>query len=119
MRTPQDHRAHVDQWCLAKTSNEQDFIAKTYGVRFSELLRLPYWNLIWFTVLDSMHAFFLHTLLQHIQYIWGTSPMAPTGDGSNSPTVKPPPKPSFTELCKGLKVLLKENSSDQSAETVS
>ncbi|KIO12089.1 hypothetical protein M404DRAFT_80565, partial [Pisolithus tinctorius Marx 270] len=66
--------AHADQWHLAKTSDEWDFIAKTYGVQFSELLRLPYWNPIWFMVLDSMHAFFLHALPQHIWYIWRTSP---------------------------------------------
>ncbi|KIK10933.1 hypothetical protein PISMIDRAFT_53187, partial [Pisolithus microcarpus 441] len=65
---------HADQWHLANTSEERDRIARTHGVRFSELLRLPYWDPIWFTVLDSMHAFFLHAIPQHIRYIWGISP---------------------------------------------
>ncbi|KAI6095267.1 hypothetical protein F5141DRAFT_962938, partial [Pisolithus sp. B1] len=65
MWTLQDHRAHADQWHLVKTSDKQDCIAKTHGIQFSELLRLPYWDPIWFTILDSMHAFFLHALPQH------------------------------------------------------
>jgi len=118
-RTSQEHRAHANQWRLAKTSDKREHIAKTHGVRFSELLRLPYWDAIWFTILDSMHAHFLHALPQHIRYIWGISPTASAGDGNNSPTVKPPLKPSSTELRKGLKALLKERSSDRPVEIVS
>lgn len=112
MRTAEEHRAHAEEWLSATTGEEREQIAKMYGVRHSELLRLPYWDPIWFTVLDSMHAFFLHSIPQHIRYIWGLNPKAPAGDGTNSPTAKPPPRPPAKELLKGLEAILRNPTRD-------
>ncbi|KIO11733.1 hypothetical protein M404DRAFT_61638, partial [Pisolithus tinctorius Marx 270] len=65
------HCKHAEEWLSATSSEQREQIARTCGVRFSELLRLPYWDPIWFTVLDSMHAFFLRAIQQHVRYIWG------------------------------------------------
>ncbi|KAI6011703.1 hypothetical protein BKA83DRAFT_4571787 [Pisolithus microcarpus] len=119
IHSAKQHCTHAEEWLLATSSEQQEQIARTYGVRFLELLRLPYWDPIWFTVLDSMHAFFLRVIQQHVRYIWGLSPTAPAGDGTNSPTETPPPKPSTMELLKGLNVLLQKSTGDACIESLS
>ncbi|KIK20268.1 hypothetical protein PISMIDRAFT_657606, partial [Pisolithus microcarpus 441] len=116
IHSAKQHCTHAEEWLLATSSEQQEQIARTYGVRFLELLRLPYWDPIWFTVLDSMHAFFLRVIQQHVRYIWGLSPTAPAGDGTNSPTETPPPKPSTMELLKGLNVLLQKSTAEDNAD---
>jgi len=119
MRTCEGHWACAEEWHLATTSEERERIARMYGVRHSELLRLPYWDPIWFTVLDSMHAFFLRAIPHHIRYVWGLNPAAPTGDGTHSPTVKPPRRPSSAELLKGIKTLLSKPPLNANADSLS
>lgn len=106
VRTVEEHRCHAEEWRTATSTDERDRIAKTYGVRFSELLRLPYWDPIRYTVLESMHAFFLHAIPEHVRYIWGMSTTAPSGDGHCSPLMKPPPKPPTEEIIMGARKLL-------------
>ncbi|KIK14286.1 hypothetical protein PISMIDRAFT_66318, partial [Pisolithus microcarpus 441] len=65
------HRRHATTWKNAKTLAEKHEITKNFGVRYSELLRLPYWDPISFTIIESMHAFFLHILPEHIHRAWG------------------------------------------------
>ncbi|KAI6011716.1 hypothetical protein BKA83DRAFT_4501948 [Pisolithus microcarpus] len=115
----QNEDTEQKEWLLATSSEQWERIARTYGVRFLELLRLPYWDPIWFTVLDSMHAFFLRVIQQHDRYIWGLSPTAPAGDGTNSPTETPPPRPSTMELLNGLNVLLQKSTGDACIESLS
>ncbi|KAG2742233.1 hypothetical protein P692DRAFT_20640116, partial [Suillus brevipes Sb2] len=66
-----EHRAVAEKWRDAQTTEERKGIVDRYGIRYSELLRLPYWNPILFTVLDSMHADFLLKLHHHIRDVWG------------------------------------------------
>ena len=119
VRSMDEHRRRAEQWKTAVSADERDKIAKTYGVRFSELLRLPYWDPIRYTILESMHAFFLHAIPEHVRYIWGMSPTAPSGDGHHSPLIKPPPKPSTEEMLGGARKLLKGKLDDAHATSLS
>ncbi|CAB5355039.1 unnamed protein product [Rhizophagus irregularis] len=53
------HRKHAYEWlqCNSKNSRENHF--KEYGIRWSELLCLPYMDPIRFAVVDPMHCLFL------------------------------------------------------------
>ncbi|GET65259.1 uncharacterized protein LOC111113176 [Rhizophagus irregularis DAOM 181602=DAOM 197198] len=55
----ESHRKHAYEWlqCNSKNSREDHF--KEYGIRWSELLRLPYMDPIRFAVVDPMHCLFL------------------------------------------------------------
>jgi hypothetical protein len=54
-----EHRRQVDD-VLSKTTQEERSRAESqYGVRYSELLRLLYFDCIRFTVVDPMHNLFL------------------------------------------------------------
>ena len=53
------------------------------GVRWSELLRLPYWDPTKFVVIDSMHGFFLRLLQRHCRDIWGMNVEYSDGDGAS------------------------------------
>jgi hypothetical protein len=62
MGTPRElanHRVQAKAWLTARTKTEQAKIAKSTGVKYSVLLQLDYWNPIQFTVIDSLHAFWL------------------------------------------------------------
>ncbi|TDL13162.1 hypothetical protein BD410DRAFT_735657, partial [Rickenella mellea] len=52
-----------------------------HGLRWSELLRLPYWDPIKFTVVDTMHALFLGNLKRHCRQIFGMDVKIADGDG--------------------------------------
>jgi len=104
-RTAEKHRKHSLAWKKAKTSVERREITKEFGVRYSELLRLSYWDPIHFTVIDSMHLFFLRIIPEHIQKAWGVNASACCGDGHCAPGFQPPPQPSNLELITGLQRL--------------
>lgn len=53
----------------ALTATRQSELEKQYGVRYSELLRLPYLDIIEHHVVDPMHNFLLGTA-KHVMTIW-------------------------------------------------
>ncbi|THV01678.1 hypothetical protein K435DRAFT_654794 [Dendrothele bispora CBS 962.96] len=79
-RDPEKHRKVAQAWLAAKTSDERDEIFKRTGIRWSELLNLPYWNPVHFTVIDSMHCFYLRILRCHCRDIWRMGVEEPTED---------------------------------------
>ncbi|KAG1730194.1 hypothetical protein EDB19DRAFT_1897095 [Suillus lakei] len=89
MRSCTEHRQFAEKWRDAQTVEEQRDIVDCYGVRYSEPLRLPYWNPVLFTVLDSMHTDFLLKLHHHMRNIWGADPSLPLGEGYQAPTTHP------------------------------
>ena len=105
LRTAEMHRRHANAWKDAKTLTEKSEITKNFGVRYSELLRLPYWDPISFTIVESMHAFFLRILPEHIRRAWGVSVKAPCGDGHCAPDFTPPEPPSDEQVIASLKAL--------------
>lgn len=65
-RSPQDHRD-----AAARARDGDTSVITTHGIRWSEMLRLPYWDPIKSCVVDSMHNIFLGIVKQHCRYIWG------------------------------------------------
>ena len=84
IRNDGDHRAHAMMWLQAETHEEREKIFKSHGVRYSELLRLPYWSPIRHTLVDSMHSFFLILFKRHCSEIWGMDANIQDGDGTTT-----------------------------------
>ena len=69
LRTNAAHRAQVEQVCQQTTQEERTNLESEYGVRYSELLRLPYFDCVRFTIIDPMHNLFLGTAKRIIE-LW-------------------------------------------------
>ena len=77
------HKSCAEQWRNAETEMERAELYERTGVRWSELLRLPYWDPTKFVVIDSMHSFFLRLLQRHCRDIWGMNVEYSDGDGAS------------------------------------
>ncbi|KAF8870420.1 hypothetical protein BD779DRAFT_1478911 [Infundibulicybe gibba] len=66
-----DHMVNANAWREATSDNERKTLFEDHGVRWSELLRLPYWDVTKFVVIDSMHCFYLRMFQRHVREIWG------------------------------------------------
>ena len=55
------HRIHAEMVRKASTQSKHDELAKKYGVYYSCLLQLEYFDAVRFTSIDSMHNLFLGT----------------------------------------------------------
>ena len=60
-RTIQEQKKNSKEWKLAKTQAQRIKIEREYGVRYTELTRLPYFDSVRFTVVDPMHNVLLGT----------------------------------------------------------
>jgi hypothetical protein len=104
LRDPQEHRQIAREWLDADTHARQ-LIFKQTGVRWSELLELPYWNPVSFLVVDSMHNLYLGLLQRHCRDIWGMNIKHDDGDGTTNPKGSSPPLPSFEAMQAGQAAL--------------
>ena len=68
-RTMEQHMHAVKGILNAKTPTQLEQITKANGVRYSELLRLPYFNIIRQHVIDAMHNMYLGTS-KHVAMVW-------------------------------------------------
>lgn len=68
-----EHRRLADAWLSAGTKGERDKLWEENGVRWSELLRLPYWRPLKFSAIDVMHTVYLRVVAYHIQGVFGMS----------------------------------------------
>lgn len=75
------HRELARAWRDAMDDNMQDLLYSQSHIRWSELLRLPYWDPTKFVVIDSMHCFYLGLLHRHCRDIWGMDTQYLDGDG--------------------------------------
>ncbi|KAG1736388.1 uncharacterized protein EDB91DRAFT_1083356 [Suillus paluster] len=66
-RTCEEHRAAAEEWKNAETKSERNKVFARHGVRWSELLRLPYWDPVRFIVIDGMHNLFLGVVQHHFR----------------------------------------------------
>ena len=64
-----EHNRRATKYLNAKTKAKQKSKEKKYGIRYSVLQELPYWNPIRFAVVDPMHNLFLGTG-KHLMRIW-------------------------------------------------
>lgn len=70
-RTRKEHEQSASAWKNAASAAEQSKLYRQNGIRWSELLRLPYWDPTSFVVLDCMHSLLLGDLQRHCREIWG------------------------------------------------
>lgn len=70
-RTAGEHREMAEAWLHADSEEEQNALFQRNGVRWSELLRLRYWDPVQNTIIDSMHGFYLRIFQRHCRDIWG------------------------------------------------
>ena len=61
VRTVTEHRTEGFSWKHANSLSERSTIERNFGVRFTELLRLDYFDTVRFSVIDPMHNMFLGT----------------------------------------------------------
>ncbi|KAH7870084.1 uncharacterized protein C8R40DRAFT_997350, partial [Lentinula edodes] len=70
MRDSAQHRELALKWKEASTEEECQKIYDKYGIRWSELLELPYWDPVLFTIIDDMHFAQLGLFETHLRDIW-------------------------------------------------
>lgn len=78
----EEHLLYATQWRDAATEKERDDIFKRHGLRWSELLRLEYWDPTQFAVVDAMHNLFLGELRHHCREVWGIDVKDKSGDSA-------------------------------------
>ncbi|RDX43089.1 hypothetical protein OH76DRAFT_1361580 [Lentinus brumalis] len=69
-RTNEDHRARMREYQACPSKNARDEFVKAHGVRWSELARLPYFDMCRMIVVDPMHNLFLGLVKNHFYHIW-------------------------------------------------
>ncbi|GBB89974.1 hypothetical protein RclHR1_16820006 [Rhizophagus clarus] len=70
MKDPVEHRQKALEWRRCKSNAERERFVKVNGVRWSEILRLSYFDLIQFVVIDPMHCLFLGIAKWITKRIW-------------------------------------------------
>jgi len=104
------HRTHATEWLNAKTMEDRKAAFEKYSVRWSALLELPYWRAIEYTTIDSMHAFWINSLLIHLEQVWGMDPEATSSEGFLLPVTKNKPskrasRPDNLQMREGLEII--------------
>ena len=69
---PRNHSDHLEQAYRSKaatTRSVQNQIGRQYGVRYSELLKLPYFDVVRYHLVDPMHNLFLGTA-KRVLILW-------------------------------------------------
>jgi hypothetical protein len=94
-RSCEEHRELAFKWKDAPSQAQRVQITNKYGVRYSELLRLPYLDPIRNLCVDPMHAFFLRILSRHCQDIWGMDVRLEDGNGLTTDPVPPEIRSSY------------------------
>ncbi|PKK69218.1 hypothetical protein RhiirC2_781276 [Rhizophagus irregularis] len=70
MRDPEEHRHNAILWKYKPTKENRKQHVRTTYVRWSEMLRLPYHNLIRHLIVDPMHCLFLGIAHWIVKKIW-------------------------------------------------
>ena len=68
-RNTAEHRRMIEEVLAQTTQEARNAKESLYGVRYSELHRLPYFDCVRFTVVDPMHNLFLETA-RHVVEVW-------------------------------------------------
>lgn len=70
-RNLETHKVHANEWLNAKSARDRKDALSGNGVRWSELLRLPYWDPTKAVVVDGMHNLFLGLVATHVKVFLG------------------------------------------------
>lgn len=89
-RTCDEHKKIANAWFFAASEAERLAIFAQHGLRWSELLRLPYWDPTLFVLIDTMHALFLGNLRRHCCDVWGMDVKFDDGEGVTYDVPRPP-----------------------------
>ncbi|KAI0628591.1 hypothetical protein C8Q77DRAFT_1162009 [Trametes polyzona] len=69
-RTDAQHRFLMNEYLQQATKKGKDDYASLYATRWSELARLPYFDMCRMIVIDPMHNLFLGLVKSHFYHIW-------------------------------------------------
>ncbi|KAL1940756.1 hypothetical protein VTO73DRAFT_7797 [Trametes versicolor] len=69
-RTDAQHRQLGARYAALTTQNSRDKFVREHATRYTELSRLPYFNIIEQVVVDPMHNLFLGLVKTHFYHIW-------------------------------------------------
>lgn len=102
-------RTRAEAWKNTESTAHRRELFDQFGIQWSELLRLPYWNPIRFTVIDSMHNLYLGLLENHCRDVWGISvSLEDAGDGSSSHKKGVPERPSVKDMSSAYTLLRRQ-----------
>ena len=79
------HKKYAVAWRDAQSEKDRANLFEKHGVRWSVLLKLPYWDLKAFTIVDTMHTSLLGNFHRHCTIIWGMDDRWPDGLGEGVP----------------------------------
>ncbi len=96
-----EHLRLARQWRDASSEAERTKIFDTHGLRWSELLRLEYWDPTKFVLLDTMHNLFLGELRHHLVNLWGIRDISVKSGNAKMHT----PEQQKTQLARVLRAL--------------
>ncbi|PIL37507.1 hypothetical protein GSI_01201 [Ganoderma sinense ZZ0214-1] len=83
-RSWKEHLRHARKWRDAPTEAARTAEFKDHGIRWSELLRLEYWDPTQFAVVDAMHNLLLGNLRHHCHDVWGLDVKDKASDSSKA-----------------------------------
>ncbi|KAG2738629.1 hypothetical protein P692DRAFT_201730859 [Suillus brevipes Sb2] len=104
-RDVETHRKHATAYRDAATPEERQRLFDQFGVRWTELLRLPYWDPISFTVVESMHILYLRILRYHCRVAWRMNVDLEDGEIASGEGTKSFARPSDEDMCNGAEAL--------------
>lgn len=84
-----DHNRRTIRWRDAGSQEEQIRVANTYGLRWSPMSLLPYWNPFRQVGVDGLHMW-MNILAKHAREAWRMSISLEAGDGTYDPLYTPP-----------------------------
>ena len=76
-RTNAEHRKEAHETLNQETMKDKQSIESKYGTRYTELMRLPYFDCVRFTVVDPTHNLFMGSAKHIMQNVWldGAKPL--------------------------------------------
>ncbi|KAJ2911791.1 hypothetical protein MD484_g8625, partial [Candolleomyces efflorescens] len=111
-RVRDDHRLLAERW-LKATAVERVAITQSHGLRYTPLLKLPYFDPVSLTIVDTMHNFYLGLLETHCRDAMGMNISIEDGDAdrSNPMASKKTTPPTLPEMAEARAALLSSNPS--------
>ena len=100
-----EHIRLARRWREAETLEEQEYIFRNNGIRWSPLLDLPYWNPILFTAIEPMHVFDVGLFQTHCRRVWEINVFAPSGDGTATTAAMLVPRPPNSDFEKWYDII--------------
>lgn len=97
-----DHKKYAIAWRDARSEKERANLFEKHGIRWTVLLKLPYWDLKAFTIVDAMHTSLLGNLHRHCTKIWRMDSRWSDGLAEElaDPTKRTPTPPSEEQMGK-------------------